>query len=166
MGEKSKQQKSSPMAKTPCLVNNMGENSHAMGLSFPNNKKLQRMKTPWESRTFGKLIKIHGWRVTWVISRGETKTNGEHEQIPPLGRVRQNGNQNEKLETFGMKKDNGEKHNSVKFHNQWVTNVISRTPRFWLGAWGCKGDRTRILSDLGQNGALWLVDFSTIGLSG
>lgn len=46
-------------------------------------------------------------------------------KIPPLGRVRQNGNQNEKLETFGMKKDNGEKHNSVKFHNQWVTNVIS-----------------------------------------
>ena len=67
----------------------------------------------------------HGW-----FHGGKTKTNGEHEQIPPLGRVRQNGNQNEKIETFGMKKDNGEKHNSVKFHNQWVTNVISRTPRF------------------------------------
>lgn len=60
-----------------------------------------------------------------MISRGGTKTNGEHEKFPPLGRVWQNGNQNEKLETFGMKKDNGEKHNSVKFHNQWVTNVIS-----------------------------------------
>jgi hypothetical protein len=97
--------------------------------------------------------------MTNVIPWGGTKTNGEHEKFPPLGRVWQNGNQNEKLETFGMKKDNGEKHNSVKFHNQWVTNVISRTPRFWAMGWGCKGGRTRILSDLGQNGAWDQVDF-------